>query len=56
MLLTNLPAIIFKLIYISNYVNAYVYKVSRTDRVRNEEVLMRAGIEWELRVEQIREY
>ena len=30
--------------------------VSRMDRVRNEEVRRRAGIEMELRVEQIREY
>ena len=30
--------------------------VSRMDRVRNEEVRTRAGIERELRVEQIREY
>ena len=30
--------------------------VSRMDRVRNEDVRRRAGIEMELRVEQIREY
>ena len=30
--------------------------VSRMDRVRNEEVRRRAGIEMKLRVEQVREY